>query len=114
MGTFVRVPDTNRSEIMQKLCALAAIALVAVPLSTGAAPKHCPPGHAKKGWCSPGSVYALPPGIRMQIFDRWREAGLRAPRSGQRYVIVDDELFLILEATREVLQALGAVSRVLN
>ena len=90
------------------------LAGLVAPMAADAAPKHCPPGHAKKGWCKPGSYYALPPGIRMQIFDRWREAGLRAPRRGERYVIVSRELFLILEATREVIEAIGAVDRVLN
>ena len=99
---------------MNKLQATLAVALLALPLNAEAKPKHCPPGHAKKGWCTPGSVYALPPGIQMQIFSRWREAGLRRPRSGEPYVIVDDELFLIIHATREVLQALGAVNRLLN
>jgi len=99
---------------IRSLTALAIALSVIVPFSAEAKPKHCPPGHAKKGWCSPGSVYALPPGIRMQIFDKWRDHGLRRPGSGERYVIVDDELFLIIEATREVLEALGAISRVLR
>ena len=91
-----------------------ALTLLVSPTLSDAKPKHCPPGHAKKGWCSPGSVYKLPPGIRMQIYDKWKDHDLRAPRRGERYVIVDNELFLILEATREVLEALGAIDRVLN
>ena len=93
---------------------IAAMLACMVALPADAAPNHCPPGHAKKGWCQPGSVYALPPGIRMKYFDRWRDYGLRQPRRGQRYVIVDDELFLIVEATLEVIEAIGAVDRVLN
>ena len=79
-----------------------------------AGPKHCPPGHAKKGWCQPGSVSQLPPGIRMKVLDRWYDHDLRPPRRGEEYVIVDDQLYLIITATREILEAIGAVSRVLN
>lgn len=79
-----------------------------------AGPKHCPPGHAKKGWCNLGSLRTLPPGIRMKVYDRWKDHGLRPPRRGEEYVVVDDELYLIITATREVLEAIGAVSRLLN
>ena len=77
------------------------------------APKHCPPGHAKKGWCSPGK-YNLPPGIRYKVVDRWHDHGLRRPGPGEAYIIVDNEVLLVIEATLEVLEAIGAVSRVLN
>lgn len=100
--------------MLRRLLAVGLMAAVLAPIGVDAKPKHCPPGHAKKGWCAPGSYYALPPGIRMQIFGKWRDHGLRAPGRGQKYVIVDDELFLIIEATREVLEALGAISRVLK
>ena len=95
---------------------LAAIGVAAMLTGNGAEarPKHCPPGHAKKGWCTPGGRYALPPGLRYRHWDRWRDAGLRRPRAGEIYVIVDGEAFLILEATREVLEALGAVTRLLD
>ena len=93
------------------------IALLLSPLAietAAAGPKHCPPGHAKKGWCRPGSVHTLPPGIRMKVYDRWHDHGLPPPRRGEEYVIVDDELYLIISATREVLEAIGAVGRLLN
>lgn len=92
-------------------------ALAALPMAATSAlatPKHCPPGHAKKGWCKPGTYSSLPPGLRYKHFDRWEEAGLRRPRRGEIYVEVDREIYLILEATREVIEAAGAVSRVLN
>ena len=79
-----------------------------------AKPKHCPPGHAKKGWCNPGSVYSLPPGIRYQVVDRWQDHGVRRPGPDEAYIIVDNEVLLVIEATLEVLEAIGAVSRVLN
>jgi hypothetical protein len=77
-------------------------------------PGKCPPGHAKKGWCAPGSFSALPPGIRMQVWDGWRERGLRAPGRGEAWVVADGEAYLIIEATRQVLEAVGAVARVVN
>lgn len=36
------------------LSAAGAAALLAVPAAASAAPDHCPPGHAKKGWCAAG------------------------------------------------------------
>lgn len=42
---------------MRKTGILAAALMGATLLAAGAAsaqPPHCPPGHAKKGWCSPG------------------------------------------------------------
>ena len=40
---------------------LAAIGVAAMLEGSGAEarPKHCPQGHAKKGWCTPGGRYAL-------------------------------------------------------
>lgn len=100
---------------LSRLLAAALVAAAALTvLPADATPKHCPPGHAKKGWCSPGGNYALPPGIRYKAIRDWDRYGLRAPRRGEVYVVVDEEVFLILEATREVLEAVGAVGRVLN
>jgi hypothetical protein len=94
------------------LVVLAGLSAVAAPVA--AEPPHCPPGHAKKGWCAPGSLRALPPGIRMQVWDGWRDRGLRAPRRGEAWVLADGEAYLIIEATRQVLEAVGAVARVVN
>jgi Ni/Co efflux regulator RcnB len=88
---------------------------VLLSVASGAAdPQHCPPGHAQKGWCSPGSIRSLPPGIRMQVWEGWRERGLRAPSRGEAWVVADGEAYLIIEATRQVLEAVGAVSRAVN
>ena len=94
------------------LSVLGAFAVSAQPALSK--PKHCPPGHAKKGWCNPGGSNVLPPGLRYKVIRRWQDHGLRRPGHGQAYIIVDNEVLLILEATREVLEAVGAVSRVLN
>lgn len=96
---------------------IAALLLGGISLGSGdavATPKHCPPGHAKKGWCTPGGPYALPPGIRYRKIRDWDRYGLPRPRRGAIYVELDREVFLILEATREVLEAIGAVDRVLR
>ena len=39
---------------------LTALAMAAAVSPAVAKPKHCPPGHAKKGWCSPGGGFAAP------------------------------------------------------
>lgn len=96
--------------------ALAALALAGSLIGTGlqAAPPHCPPGHAKKGWCGPGVVYRLPPGLEAPEWRGWSEWRLRAPGPGRRYVVVDREVFLIVDATREVVEALGALDRLMR
>jgi hypothetical protein len=95
---------------------LAALALSCIALGTAAVaqPPHCPPGHAKKGWCTPGGYYRLQPGAELRTWGDWRERGFPAPGPGRRYVVVDREAFLIVDATREVVEALGAVDRLMR
>lgn len=81
-------------------------------MPANADPKHCPPGHAKKGWCGGDSHYKLPRDYR-RVTD-WRRHNLPEPRPGYVYGVYDDEVFLVLEATREVAEAVGAVGRVLK
>lgn len=96
----------------------ASIAVAVIVSAFGAAqagPPHCPPGHAKKGWCAPGggsTVYVVPRDYRR--VDDWRRHGLPAPRRGHVYAVYEDEVYLVLEATREVAEAIGAVARVLR
>ncbi|MEM8751755.1 MAG: RcnB family protein [Pseudomonadota bacterium] len=97
------------------LAALAAAAAIAAFGGAQAGPPHCPPGHAKKGWCSPGEgrvVYVVPRDYRR--VDDWRRHGLPDPRPGYVYAVYDEEVYLVLEATREVAEAIGAVARVLR
>lgn len=89
-----------------------AAAFAASPAVVSATPKHCPPGHAKKGWCKPGERYYAPNDYRR--VDDWRRYELQPPPHGHVYAVVDGEVLLILEATREVLEAIGAVDRVLR
>ena len=60
--------------------------ILAISTAALARPSHCPPGHAKKGWCSPG-------GSQARDFERYGDRnsrrGVRADyddyRSGSRY-----------------------------
>jgi hypothetical protein len=94
----------------------AAIFAATLALAHGGAAEaasKCPPGHAKKGWCAMGT-YRIPPGLDARRWDAWERNGLRPPRRGESYRVVDGDLYLILDATREVLEALGAIERVVR
>ncbi|NHK26612.1 hypothetical protein FF098_001665 [Parvularcula flava] len=56
--------------------------LFAAPAS--ADPKHCPPGHAKKGWCSADYGYYVNDDYRQRDRDRLRDAYEQGYRDGQR------------------------------
>lgn len=94
--------------------ALAAVFVMLVAPALEARPPHCPPGQARQGLCEPGQVFRLPPGIEAQEWRAWNRHGLRAPGPGRRYVTVGRDLFLIVDATREVVEALGAIDRLLR
>lgn len=95
------------------LASLAA-AMMLGPATVPAGPPHCPPGHQKKGWCTPGQASRLPPDQRGRVIEDWSRHDLPAPGRGREYVVVDGEVFLVLDATREVIEAVGAVERLLN
>lgn len=107
-------------------------ALFAGPASQAAqpGPPHCPPGHAKKGWCDDrgdrrgerdayeagyrdGQRDAWSRGDRIPHERDWREIrdyerhGYSAPPRGHRYYEVDGEVYLIETATRLVVEALA-------
>lgn len=89
-----------------------------------AGPKGCPPGLAKKAvpCVPPGQAKKwqigapLPRGINYTVLnkDEWESLGLRRPADGTRYVIIDNQVVRMNQATREVLEAVAAVGRVLN
>ncbi len=101
---------------------LAALLVGAGLLAGGAAsaqPAHCPPGLAKKNppCVPPGQARKgvtvgaqLPPGVDYIILgeEDLRRLGL-APQPGIRYIVVDNEVFRVADATRKVLDAIGAV-----
>lgn len=105
---------------MKNLTILAASAmLLAAPLAVEAGPKHCPPGHAKKGWCSPGPKHNTQ--NRQRVVEReyvvirdYDRYGLRAPRDGYYYGVLNEEVFLISKATQEVIEGIGAVGYLLS
>jgi len=80
---------------------LAAAALGTALIASGTAiagPKHCPPGHAKKGWCTPSRAVAPPyrwhrgdhvSRTRYRIIENYYDYGWRRPRPDQYYVVVD-------------------------
>ena len=59
---------------------------------------------------------ALAPWIDYVVLDEhaWESLGLRRPADGTRYVRVDNQVLRMNQATREVLEAIAAVGRVLN
>lgn len=91
---------------------LTALVLAAM---AGAQPAHCPPGHAKKGNCDPGMArvppgqakkwaqgHALPPHVVYYSYPRQRWGGLAPPPYGYEYVQVDDDVLLMEQATRVI------------
>ncbi len=101
---------------------LTAVVVGAGLFATGPAtaqPAHCPPGLAKKNppCVPPGQARQgvtvgaqLPSGVDYIILGEQdlRRLGL-SPQPGSRYVVVDDTVFRIADATRKVLDAIGAV-----
>lgn len=90
---------------------------LAAPLTVQADPKHCPPGHAKKGWCGDNrhSRDRERTVVREYVVIRDHERyGLRPPRSGYFYGIYNDEVYLLSEATRDIIEGLGAVDLLLR
>lgn len=94
------------------ILAAAALALASAA-PAGATPPHCPPGHAKKGECRPAA--GGPPGhARYERVDDYDRYGLKRPRDGYYYGELDGEIYLILAATQEIVEAVGAVAVLLN
>lgn len=87
------------------------LAAAALPATVLAQPAHCPPGHAKKGWCSPGPKYVFRRGDRIPrdayvVIEDYGRYGYGRPPSGHGYVRVDGEIFLIALATGLIVEAL--------
>lgn len=94
---------------------LTAAVMAMAPTLASATPPHCPPGHAKKGLCTPGPHYDARHAPRdiviIRDYDRY---GLHAPRDGYYYGILNEEVFLISRATQEIIEGIGAVGYLLN
>lgn len=119
---------------MRKTTLTATLAAMALGFTVIAAapamaqPPHCPPGHAKKGWCSPApqrDVYRRDR-VRERDYREYREYrdyvvihdydryGLRPPRDGYYYGVLDNEVYLVSRATQEIIEAIGAVNYLLS
>ena len=78
--------------------------------------KHCPPGLAKKGSCTPPGQRKqwhkgdrIPDDVRVRVIydhDRYR---VRRPRQGEIYVEIGGDIYLIAEATKRVIEAINLV-----
>jgi len=101
----------------------AALAALAIAPSALAAPPHCPPGHAKKGWCGDRIVVVephhdrryivgrpLPPGVAYVVVRDYDRYDLRPPPRGYVYGRVDGDLLLIAETTRAVANIIRVLS----
>ena len=115
--------------------AAAAFAATATPAM--ADPKHCPPGHAKKGWCTPaghdrhdrwddrrdeqraynqgyeeGRRDALRYNGRdyydYRMISDYDRYGLSAPRAGYGYAEIDGDIVMVQLATQLVTQLLSS------
>ncbi len=119
-----------------KAAAISAFVLALGATGAFAAPGHCPPGHAKKGWC--GNDNGRPAAQRQHddrdyregyrdgrhderhswrrgervspdryvVIDGWRDRGLPRPPSGHRYVRVDGDILLVAIATNVIAEVL--------
>ena len=115
---------------MSKLSALVASSVFAFSLVAGtsaahADPKHCPPGHEKKGWCSnndgrygdrrdeqraynegyrDGKRDAIRYGDRTytdyEVIRDYSRYGLTPPPDGQYYANLDGDVVLVMAATQ--------------
>lgn len=102
--------------VILAISAAAFAAAAAAPVLAGP-PGGVPPGLAKKG-VSPREWQAwkgrrLPDRdyVVIRDYDRY---GLRRPRPGYDYYVVDGTVLRVLVATREVAEAVGAVSDLLR
>jgi len=95
--------------------AAACFGALAMAAMAEAQPGHCPPGQAKKGNCEPGMTrvppgqakkwaqgQALPPHVVYHAYPRQRWGSLAPPPPGYDYVQVDDDVLLMEQATRVI------------
>ena len=92
---------------------LLASAALAAGLSAPALadPPHCPPGHAKKGWCTPGGpswrVGQRAPRDRYVVIRDYDRHGWPRLRDGEIYVRIDRDVLLVAAATGIILDVLS-------
>jgi len=71
--------------------------------AASAAPPHCPPGHAKKGWCTPGEpswrVGERPPRGSHVVIQFPGRRDLPPAPTGRIYVELDNDILMLATAT---------------
>lgn len=108
-----------RNLIVALVAPVVAASFFAAPVSASG-PKHCPPGLAKKGNCSPpGQLkkryqvgHALPSDVSYQPV-QW-QGRYQAPPAGVVYGQVDGDVVLIAEGTRKVIELIGIANALAN
>lgn len=98
------------------ILALSVATLGNSPGALAGGPKHCPPGLAKKGSCTPpghrqqwSKGDQIPDDVQVRVIrdhDRYR---VRRPRQGEVYVEIGRDVYLIAEATKRVIEAINLV-----
>ena len=112
------------SRVVSASVSAIALGLMGLSLSAAAEPPHCPPGHAKKGWCDhdrdraarseqrayeegyhDGQRDAIRYGDRSyneyQVIRDYDRYGLRAPRDGYYYAELDSgEIVMVAIASQ--------------
>jgi len=105
------------SKIATTACVAFGLALLtSAPGAMAGGPKHCPPGLAKKGSCTPpghrkhwSKGDRIPDDVEIRVIvnhDRYR---VRRPRDGEVYVEIGGDIYLIAEATKRVIEAINLV-----
>jgi len=93
------------------LAALLTAGVVLAAPAGWAAPPHCPPGHAKKGWCAPGEA-GWRVGDRLSrgsyvVVEYPGRRGLPPAPTGRVHVEVDDDILLLATATGIIVDILA-------
>jgi Ni/Co efflux regulator RcnB len=113
--------DLSRSAARIAVVGATALALLLpAALPAAADPKHCPPGHAKKGWCGNGGNgaasyeqgyrdgrrderrYSVGDRVERNVYtviEDYRRYDLPDPRRGYHYVRIDGDIVLVAVAT---------------
>lgn len=100
----------------------AAVLLLGVGIINGAphavagGPKHCPPGLAKKGSCTPPGHRKqwhkgdrIPDDVHVRVIRDHDHYRVRRPPPGEVYVEIGGDIYLIAEATKRVIEAINLV-----
>ncbi len=109
---------TRTTAIAAAFSTVFAAASLTAPAPASADPKHCPPGHAMKGWCgNRGGGHKQRNRHRHHVGDHighdtyivirdYRRYGYPEPRPGYGYVRVNEDIYLIALGTGLIIQAL--------